>query len=72
VRVGVITYSYRGGNINTAEETLKALLEDGLSEVVLMDGPTRTTTRTRVLPVIGKAEDLKNFKPSASLCWRRL
>ena len=28
VRVGVITYSYRGGNINTAEETLKALLED--------------------------------------------
>jgi len=41
VRVGVITYSYRGGNINTAEETLKALLEDGLSEVELMDGPIR-------------------------------
>jgi hypothetical protein len=41
VRVGVITYSYRGGNVNTAEETLKALLEDGLSEVELMDGPIR-------------------------------
>src|ERR1051325_1730967 len=42
VRVGVITYSYRGGNINTAEETLNALLEDGLSEVELMDGPIRS------------------------------
>ena len=49
VRVGVITDSYRGGNINTAEETLKALLEDGLSEVELMDGPIRSfagATRT--------------------------
>src|ERR1043166_7716846 len=42
VRIGVITYSYRGGSINTAEETLKALLEDGLSEVELMDGPIRS------------------------------
>src|SRR5262245_29954329 len=42
VRIGVITYSYRGGAINTAEETLKALLEDGLSEVELMDGPIRS------------------------------
>lgn len=42
VRIGVITYSYRGGDINTAEETLKALLEDGLSEVELMDGPIRS------------------------------
>src|SRR5262245_5696319 len=41
VRVGVITYSYRGGKINSAEETLNALLEDGLSEVELMDGPIR-------------------------------
>src|SRR6476660_3751499 len=41
VRGGVITYRYRGGNINTAEETLNALLEDGLSEVELMDGPIR-------------------------------
>jgi sugar phosphate isomerase/epimerase len=40
VRVGCITYSYRG-NINNAEDTLKALLKDGLSEVELMDGPIR-------------------------------
>jgi len=38
VRIGCITYSYRGG-INSAEDTLKALLQDGLSEVELMDGP---------------------------------
>src|SRR5512142_1227325 len=42
VRIGCISYSYRGGSINTAEETLKALLEDGLSEVELMDGPIRS------------------------------
>jgi sugar phosphate isomerase/epimerase len=41
VRIGCITYSYRGGKINTAEETLDALLQDGLSEVELMDGPIR-------------------------------
>jgi sugar phosphate isomerase/epimerase len=48
VRIGCITYSYRGGvtagggrGINTAEDTLKALLQDGLSEVELMDGPIR-------------------------------
>ena len=40
VRIGCITYSYRGG-INSAEDTLKALLEDGLSETELMDGPIR-------------------------------
>lgn len=38
VRIGCITYSYRS-MANTAEETLKALLEDGLSEVELMGGP---------------------------------
>jgi len=38
VRIGCITYSYRGG-INTAEDTLKALIRDGLSEVELMGGP---------------------------------
>ena len=41
VRIGCITYSYRGGNINTAEETLNALLQNGISEVELMDGPIR-------------------------------
>ena len=38
VRIGCITYSYRGG-INSAEDTLKALIQDGLSEVELMNGP---------------------------------
>jgi len=38
VRIGCITYSYRGG-INTAADTLKALIQDGLSEVELMGGP---------------------------------
>ena len=31
VRIGCITYSYRGGNLNTAEETLNALLQNGIS-----------------------------------------
>ena len=43
VHIGCITYSYRG-SINTAEDTLKALLEDGLSECELMDGPIRAFT----------------------------
>ena len=42
VRIGTITYSYREARINSAEDTLKALLEDGLSEVELMDGPIRS------------------------------
>ena len=41
VRIGCISYSYRGA-IETAEDTLKALIEDGLSEVELMDGPIRS------------------------------
>jgi sugar phosphate isomerase/epimerase len=41
VRVGCITYSYRG-EIDSAEDTLKALIENGLSEVELMDGPIRS------------------------------
>ena len=40
VRIGCISYSYRG-EITSAEDTLKALIEDGLSEVELMDGPIR-------------------------------
>jgi sugar phosphate isomerase/epimerase len=39
VRIGCISYSYRGGSINSAEETLKALIQDGLSEVELLGGP---------------------------------
>ena len=38
VRIGCITYSYRS-SAKTAEETLKALLDDGLSETELMGGP---------------------------------
>lgn len=38
VRIGAITYSYRGG-ADTAEYTLECLLKDGLSETELMDGP---------------------------------
>jgi sugar phosphate isomerase/epimerase len=41
VRIGCITYSYRGG-ANTAEYTLECLLKDGLSETELMDGPIRS------------------------------
>jgi sugar phosphate isomerase/epimerase len=38
VRIGCITYSYRG-EANSAEDTLNALIQDGLSEVELMGGP---------------------------------
>ena len=38
MRIGCITYSYRGGE-DTAEATLKYLLADGLSETELMGGP---------------------------------
>jgi sugar phosphate isomerase/epimerase len=38
VRIGTITYSYRGVE-NTAEGTLQAILKSGISEVELMSGP---------------------------------
>ncbi len=41
VRIGCITYSYRGG-INSAEDTLKALIQDGISEVEMMGGPIQS------------------------------
>ncbi len=41
VRIGCITYSYRGF-ANTAEETLQALLQSGLSECELMGGPIQS------------------------------
>ncbi len=43
VRIGCNTYSYRG-EIVTAEDTLKALVEDGLSEVELKEGPIQAFT----------------------------
>jgi sugar phosphate isomerase/epimerase len=42
VRIGCITYSYRSDKINSAEDTLKALLQCGLSEVELMGGPIQS------------------------------
>jgi sugar phosphate isomerase/epimerase len=42
VRIGCITYSYRDDKIGTAEDTLKALIKDGLSEVELMGGPIQS------------------------------
>jgi len=39
VRIGCITYSFRSLRLRTAEDTLKALLQCGLSEVELMGGP---------------------------------
>jgi sugar phosphate isomerase/epimerase len=41
VRIGCITYSYRG-LAKTAEETLKALLDDGISETELMGDVIRS------------------------------
>ena len=41
VRVGCITYSYRGA-LNTADEILKALIQNGLSEVEMMGGPIQS------------------------------
>jgi len=43
VRVGCITYSYRGG-ADTAEYALDCLRQDGLSETELMDGPISAYT----------------------------
>src|SRR5580692_8606340 len=41
VKIGCITYSYRGG-VDTADYTLQCLLKDGLSETELRDGPIRS------------------------------
>lgn len=41
VRIGCITYSYRG-EVDSAEDTLGALIQDGLSEVELMGGPIQS------------------------------
>ncbi|QEH34625.1 Inosose dehydratase [Aquisphaera giovannonii] len=41
VRVGCITYSYRG-EAESAQDTLKALIDDGLSETELMGGPIQS------------------------------
>lgn len=51
VRIGCITYSYRS-MAKTAEETLKALLDCGISETELMGGPTQLYAG-----ITGKATD---------------
>src|SRR6476469_2561479 len=61
VAIGINTYSYRGGNVNTAEETLKALIEDGLSECELKDGPLRAYG---VYPPAAKKGELITAKPT--------
>src|SRR5262245_42379347 len=53
VRIGAITYSYRN-MANTAEETLRALLDDGISEVELMGGPIQLYAG---IPGAGKAKN---------------
>lgn len=63
VSIGINTYSYRNSGIDTAEQTLKALIEDGLSECELKDGPLRAYG---VLPPPAKKGDkeLIGAKPS--------
>ena len=61
VAIGINTYSYRGGNVNTAEETLAALIADGLSEVELKDGPMRAYG---VYPAAAKKGELIVPKPT--------
>jgi len=56
VRIGTITYSYRSLRIGTAEDTLKALIQCGLSEVELMGGPIQN--------YINKATQGKKFASS--------
>jgi sugar phosphate isomerase/epimerase len=53
VRIGAITYSYRGGP-DTADYTLDCLLKDGLSETELMDGPIRAYAGLPGRPSKGK------------------
>jgi sugar phosphate isomerase/epimerase len=62
VRVGCITYSYRGG-ADTAEYTLACLLKDGLSETELMDGPIRAYAGLPGRAGRGKKGDKGNDSP---------
>jgi len=64
VRIGAISYSYRS-MANTAEETLQALLDDGLSEVELMGGPIQLYAGIPGASGARKARD-KNAPPTAA------
>jgi sugar phosphate isomerase/epimerase len=50
VKIGCITYSYRGAHIDTAQETLAALIKSGISETELMDGPIKSYTGIYSIP----------------------
>src|SRR5262245_16024575 len=62
VRIGCITYSYRGGP-TTAEYTLDCLLKDGLSETELMDGPIRSFAGIAGGRGFGRGKDAPNPAP---------
>ena len=62
VRVGINTYSYRGA-ITSAEGTLKALIEDGLSEVELKEGPIYEFTGITPAPK-GKGKEKEATAPT--------
>ena len=64
VSIGINTYSYRDDHkLDTAEATLNALIEDGLSECELKEGPIRAFG---VLPPERKKGDLLIPKPTDS------
>ena len=56
VRIGCITYSYRGA-AGTAEYTLDCLLKDGISETELMDGPIHSFAG---ISDVGRGRNRKN------------
>jgi sugar phosphate isomerase/epimerase len=65
VRIGCITYSYRS-MATTAEQTLQALLDDGISEVELMGGPIQLYAGIPSAAGGGKGKD-KNAAPPVEL-----
>jgi hypothetical protein len=67
VRIGCITYSYRS-MAKTAEETLKALLDDGLSETELMGGPIQTFAGIKAAKP--PMRSVSSRSPSALRCGR--
>jgi sugar phosphate isomerase/epimerase len=62
VRIGTITYSFRGVE-NTAEGTLKAILKCGLSEVELMSGPVDDYVGLSGGPRGGKGKGAEKSEP---------
>lgn len=67
VRVGCITYSYRGG-ANTAEYALDCLVKGGLSETELMDGPINSFAGITAAPPQNDTERAKARETKLSKC----